>query len=520
MTTPINQPVDMPDVDQVFPLFGQAAKAGSLVLDAVSRQVHLSAGMARMHGLGEQPFTLPVITWFALFAPEAQPFLSSLLHGEHETGSSAVAELELLNTTRIHLMIQPHPERAHCLMGMGFQRDCCSHSLRKEQALRKTAELWPKIIDELQIGLWNWNIRTNEVERTHEWNRLLGIQPGEESLISHWEERIHPDDRESCAQALKDYFDGCTSFFETEYRIQSPTGEYLWIADRGKIIEWDEEGEPTRMSGLVMDISTRKNLQQRLHEREVQFRAIFNSMFHFVGLLNTDGTILECNQAVYEFSGLPREYMKGAPIWEGYWWTTDQVRMQLRDWVAQAAAGESVKHEVELVNHAGTRLNVEFSIRPVHDDHGQVIWLVTEGLDITQLKQKDQALEMAEQKLHDYAKGQGKAIALMDLQGLFLSVSEAFTALTGYEEDELRLMSFMDITHPDDMEIDQGFMQGLLEGKCDHYTLEKRCVHRNGEAIPVRLDGYVKRNSAGSALHFIARVTDLRPAWHEQTLRR
>lgn len=483
-----------------------------------------------MFGIDTGPLVLAFDTWVDRFCPSSQAQVRELQASLNAGSAYPPLELGIFTpcgeSRRIHLLIEPHPELPGAWMGLVIARGCCQEAEHREHALREkirqTEEFWPQVIDQLQIGLWNWNIRTNEVERTRQWNRLLGIRQGDDTFIAHWEERIHPEDREACARTLQDYFDGRMAMFENEYRILDPDGEYRWIADRGKIIEYDEDGEPVRMCGFIMDITHQKRLQALHENREIQFRAVFNSLFHFVGLLNTDGTILECNQAVYAFSGLPQDHMKGVPIWEGYWWSEDATRLALKGWIQRAAAGELVRNEVELVNHQGVRLRLDFTIRPVTDNKGAVLWLVTEGRETGTAPKAETspALSRIDETANALITASPDAVAMINLQGRFMAVSDAFSSLVGYPQDILQAMSFKDITHPEDIDIDIGYMQGLLDGKCDRYNLEKRYIHQDGSAIPVQLEGSVMRDRTGEPLHFIARVTDLRPAWHEITMRR
>lgn len=516
------------DVTGVFELFGQSARAGSLVVDAARQQVRFSAGAARLHGLEPVGQVLPLADWIASLDTESRETVLGLLGQPFSRVSQGIAELECrlpdAGCRRFHLMTAPHPQQEGAVMALCFEQGCCREARAREEALeqqiREGDAFWPRVIDELRIGLWSWDIRTNEVFRTRDWNSRLGIDAGEQTAIVDWEERLHPDDREACASALKDYFDNRLPLFECEYRIRGEDGRFHWVSDRGKIIEWDESGEPARMCGVVVDISRQKALQESLDARESQFRAVFNSLFNFVGLLNTDGSIMECNQAVYDVTGLPRDFMKGVPIWEGAWWVATETRKALPGWVRRAAGGEIVREEVEIAGMDGRVLRVDFSIKPVRlGESGEIRWLVTEG----------RVLESSLPAVNAAVAGilqpppvtsESPCVAMIFPDGRFMSASRPFRSLIGFTEVELMGMGYRDITHPEDVPAETGFRQALLDGDCDSYTLETRFMGRNGEEVPVEIDVSMVRNTSGNALYFTMRVRDLRPAWHEQTLRR
>lgn len=132
-------------------------------------------------------------------------------------------------------------------------------------------------------------------------------------------------------------------------------------------------------------------------DAEARFRAIFDSTFEFIGLLQPDGTLLEANQAALEFIGVPPSELLGKPFWDAPWWSYSQeVQRRLEDAIAEAAQGQFVRYEVEHHGRDGAVIDTDFSIRPIRDHFGNVVLLVAEGRDITdrkrgQGKRKDQS---------------------------------------------------------------------------------------------------------------------------------
>ncbi|WP_043287951.1 bifunctional diguanylate cyclase/phosphodiesterase [Paraburkholderia oxyphila] len=99
--------------------------------------------------------------------------------------------------------------------------------------------------------------------------------------------------------------------------------------------------------------------------------------------------------------------------------------------------------------------------------------------------------------------------ALVDLNGRFLDVNEAFSAIVGYSEDTLRMLTFAEVTYPDDLGADLALVAELLAGKQATYTMEKRYVRPDGTAIWVSLAVTLVRDGSGVPLHFIAAVQDI-----------
>jgi PAS domain S-box-containing protein len=100
-------------------------------------------------------------------------------------------------------------------------------------------------------------------------------------------------------------------------------------------------------------------------------------------------------------------------------------------------------------------------------------------------------------------------MALVALDGRFLRVNRVMAEIVGYTPDELVRLTFQDITHPDDLDVDLEQAQKLLRGEVPRYQLEKRYLRKGGEVVHVMLSGAVVRDPVGAPVHFIAQVEDI-----------
>jgi PAS domain S-box-containing protein len=126
----------------------------------------------------------------------------------------------------------------------------------------------------------------------------------------------------------------------------------------------------------------------RLRAAERRFRAIFDQTFQFIGLLSRDGTVLEANRTALEFAGVRTEDVIGKPFWETPWWTHSALlQEQLRQAIAAAAEGRMVRFEATHPATDGRLHDIDFSVKPVRDDQGDVVLLIPEGRDVTERKQ-------------------------------------------------------------------------------------------------------------------------------------
>ena len=136
---------------------------------------------------------------------------------------------------------------------------------RAEDELRESEERLKFVLEGSQQGLWDWNLETGEITRNERWADLLGYTLQEiESTAKQGLALIHPDDQAAVLKSIQDHLEGRTQEYESEYRMLAKDKRYKWILDRGRIVQWDNEGRPLRMSGTHTDITERRELGEQL----------------------------------------------------------------------------------------------------------------------------------------------------------------------------------------------------------------------------------------------------------------
>lgn len=152
----------------------------------------------------------------------------------------------------------------------------------------------------------------------------------------------------------------------------------------------------TFYQSIIRDISERKKMEKALAESERKLRAIFEQTFQFIGLLTVDGTLIDANRAALELAGVPARNVLGRPFWDTPWWThSPEEQERLRQAVKDAAKGEFVRFETTHLDRAGNTHYVDFSLKPVKDEKGNVIFLIPEGRDISERKKAEKELRLA-----------------------------------------------------------------------------------------------------------------------------
>ncbi|MDS0278304.1 PAS domain S-box protein [Halomicroarcula sp. S1AR25-4] len=214
---------------------------------------------------------------------------------------------------------------------------------------------------------------------------LTGYDPPEieSGHVSWGEDVIHPDDRERVWNEVQAAIDERDPFTLT-YQIRRADGTERWVWEQGEGVF--EDDELVAIEGFITDITDRKERQRRLE-------AVFDQTYQFTGLLDPDGTVLEANETALDFGGLDRDDVVGKPVWETAWFQTNgDIRKRVRADVQRAADGEFVRHELD-VQGTDRVATIDFSIRPITDERGDVELLVPEGRDITERTRRESQLE-------------------------------------------------------------------------------------------------------------------------------
>ncbi len=138
---------------------------------------------------------------------------------------------------------------------------------------------------------------------------------------------------------------------------------------------------------IIRDVTKRKTPEKKAEDEESKIRTIFDETFQFIGLMTTGGVLIEANKAALEFSGVEASSVLNKPFWETPWWThSKEMQEKLKDAVKKAAQGQFIRFEATHKAKDGSLHTIDFSLKPVRDKSGKVIFLIPEGRDITKLK--------------------------------------------------------------------------------------------------------------------------------------
>ncbi len=389
--------------------------------DLMMRQYHPLIGLKKQN---EKPVDLPIL----LVTSNDENSVVSTISGKSfdEIITMPIQKTELLN--RVEMLLRLHRysiETGHLKEEL--------HSVRKLHT--------DLALQDANIGMWDWNLETGELNYSPIWKKQLGYSAGEiQNSIDEWESRLHPDDRESAIKKQDQFIKDPKGKLVQEFRLQHKDGYYRWILSTASLHK-GENGRKTRLLGTHIDITDHKKAEKELLKSEKRFKLIFEHSLAAMLLIDPDThRIVSANKAAERFYG----------------WTKTELRQMKVDDI-NILTGEEIQNEIDKARKS-ERIYFRFKhrlasrqIRDVEiyasnveiDDHTYLFSIIH---DISEQKKAEELLFESERKYRYLFANNPMPMWIYDLETLqFLEVNEAAINHYGYSEKEFRSMTLKDI---------------------------------------------------------------------------
>ncbi|MBD2461861.1 PAS domain-containing protein [Oscillatoria sp. FACHB-1407] len=400
-------------------------------------------------------------------------------------------------------------ERAECTVVTIIETDISDRKFA-EQALQKAEESYSLATRAAKVGVWEWNLRTNDFYLDPTIKGLLGYTDDEiPNDIEYWATFVHPDDRDAVMVSVQDHLDGKTSEYAYEHRMLHKDGSIVWILARGQVLR-DEQGNPERMVGVDMDVSHLKQAEVALQQSEERFREIAQTV----------------SQAFFVHSAATGEYIYISPAYERIWgYSCDTLYQNQKFWldtvhpddrpqvlasVAHQCEGNSVQREYRIIRPDGDIRWISAQITLIRDEAGTPLRFIGLAEDISHRKRAEEALRQSEQIFRQAFETSAFGISIRSPEGKYLRVNQTLCQILGYTDVELLQLTYRDVTHPDDLAIaPQQTINKLVTGEIPYYRLEKRFLHKQGHIVWGLISMSVVRDLQQQPLYFVTQVQDI-----------
>jgi PAS domain S-box-containing protein len=136
-----------------------------------------------------------------------------------------------------------------------------------EAALRESSQRLEFALEGGELGTWDWCPQTGAVVFSERWAQLLEYQLGEvEPTVDFFKQHLHPEDLPAVLERLTGHVEGRLPVYASEFRMRTKSGGWKWVSDHGKVATRDQDGRPTRVTGVITDITERKKAEEAIRQ--------------------------------------------------------------------------------------------------------------------------------------------------------------------------------------------------------------------------------------------------------------
>ena len=294
---------------------------------------------------------------------------------------------------------------------------------------------------------------------------------------------------------------------------------YLWEDGTEQWISWEVRPWYTHeqeIGGLIMhtsDITRIKVAEKQNFEKQQLMETVLESIDVGIVACDKDGKLTLFNKATKDWHGMPAKTVPQEKLSEYYGLFNIEGNKAL------------TPEEIPLLKvlNSGRLLNEEIMIKPKNashrkvsvngsqffDENGNVAGAVVAMHDITNRIEAEQKLRISEETFRGSFEHAAIGMATLDTEGRWLEMNNRVCEMVGYTPAELRQLSFKDITHPDDLDLDLKLLDELVDGKRDYYHMDKRYFHKSGRIVYIHLSVSLVRDDNNNPLFFVSQITDI-----------
>ncbi len=378
-----------------------------------------------------------------------------------------------------------------------------------QQALKESEKRYELVLEGAELGTWDWFVQTDQFTVDQRWAEIVGYSLDELNADNNtdlWTDLSHPDDRKKSNTLIAKHFNGEIENYECEIRMKHKNGHWVWVLDRGKVVEWDNKGKPARMSGTHLDITQHKTIQATLdlviegtkHSTgDLFFRNLvlglakaFDVEFVFTGKYLSNEkkitSISSCkNQKIIDNFEVK---ISNTPVYE----VIHKGKVVYTHNVQQIFPLDRNLKKYNIDSFMGTPLTTTdgecigilaiMDTKPIKDSvQTQNILETFADRASAELERiyTEQALRESEEKYRLLIENQTDMVTKVDTNGYFMFVSHSFCEIFGKTESELIGKQFLPHIHKEDREKATRAMETLNKPPYSCY-IEQRYMTRKG----------------------------------------
>jgi PAS domain S-box-containing protein len=390
-----------------------------------------------------------------------------------------------------------------------------------EVLLRESEERLRLALEFSQMGLWDWNIITNQVIWSENYELLFGVLPGSfDSPYETFQKCVYAQDKQSVMQAIA-YALAHKTDYNDEFRIVCLDQSIHWISAKGKFI-YDAQGQAVRMIGVCMETTVCKQAEQSSRELTSQVQeqanilnAILTASVDHIYIFNRIGCYQYVSHDGATVLGLKSQDLIGKTLPQLDLPTEliEQVENQRQ---AVMKTGQPIKDECKYLTADGLH-DYEYILTPLRNINQTIQGVIIVSRDITEHKRAEKSLRESEARFRRLFESNLIGVAFWTIDGLVTDANDAFLQIAGYTREEfatLGRISWKELTPVEYKDLDD---RAILEVQTKGVSkiFEKEYIHRNGRRVPIVLGIALLDNSQDKGVAFVLDITERKLAEKE-----
>lgn len=374
---------------------------------------------------------------------------------------------------------------------------------------KKVFELNKLFIEKAPSEIAMFDNNMNYVAASQRW--LTGYNIENVDIIG----KCHYDIFPNISQEWKDIHQECLK----GTTLKKDEDSYIDVEGRLRWLSWEVSpwfNHNNQIGGMLMhtaDITRIKEAENSIIEKQALLEAVLNNVEIGIISCDTKGNLTLFNKATQEWHGLPVESIHPSEYSNYYnLFKLDGVtplEFENIPLIKALKTGSVNNQEIVIRKINGISRIVSANGSQLIDADGNILGAVVAMHDITSNKAAENRLRISEQTFRGNFENAAIGMAIVSVSGKWLEVNQSLCKSLGYNEKELLNLSYQEITHPEDLEIDLQNLKELVNGNRNFYHTEKRYIHKNGEIVYSILSVSMVKNENGRPLHFISQITDI-----------
>lgn len=375
--------------------------------------------------------------------------------------------------------------------------------------------------DTADMGVWEWNFQKQNVLVDEHQLNIFGEpeQPNQYFNLEHWFSYFKETDRQRVKQAFQN---SKQHHHELDIQALVQSGKDTRTVQLKAVLSYNQTGALTGMIGICFDITERWLYQTQLEQTEARWKHALEGSGEGVWDWSiADDRSLYSDKLVSMLGYDPTEFSPHRKEWSDRIHPDDreQVFKDLDAMLDDSKPEYHNEHRLLCKNGHWKWILTRGTVIE-RDNQGNPLRAVGTHTDISGRKKTESILRISEERFRNAFDTAPIGMALVGLDGRWIEANPACCEMLGYPEDKLLSMTFMDVTHPDDLQLDKQFVAQLISGEISHYQMEKRYIRNNYQVIDVLLSVSVVHDIHGDILHFVSQMEDITARNHERDLMR